>query len=136
MPVILCYLEGKTHEAAAQALGWPKGTVSCRLARARDLLHRRLSRRGLALPSGGVAVLLWAGSAPAALSPLLLRETVAAAQAYASGGAIAAPLTSLTEGVLKTMFLAKLKAIVAAVLPALALVALVTGLALAGSRDA
>src|SRR5262249_33662140 len=36
-PFLLCYFEGRTNEQAAQELGWPLGTVSCRLSRARDL---------------------------------------------------------------------------------------------------
>jgi RNA polymerase sigma-70 factor (ECF subfamily) len=48
-PVVLCYLQGKTNEQAAGELGWPAGSMSRRLARARALLHDRLSRRGLAL---------------------------------------------------------------------------------------
>ncbi len=34
-PVVLCYLEGKTNEEAAGQLGWPAGSMSRRLARAR-----------------------------------------------------------------------------------------------------
>ncbi|MGP0068313.1 MAG: RNA polymerase sigma factor [Isosphaeraceae bacterium] len=48
-PVVLCYLEGWTHEEAAQQLGWPMGSMSRRLERARTLLRRRLARRGLAI---------------------------------------------------------------------------------------
>jgi RNA polymerase sigma factor (sigma-70 family) len=48
-PVVLCYLEGLTHSQASKRLGWPLGTVKGRLARARDVLRMRLSRRGLAL---------------------------------------------------------------------------------------
>ena len=45
--VVLCYWEGLTQEQAAAQLGCPLGTVRSRLARARDLLHRRLTRRGV-----------------------------------------------------------------------------------------
>src|SRR5437868_5260958 len=47
--VVLCYLEGLTHEEAARRLGWPLGSVKGRLARAREQLRDRLVRRGLAL---------------------------------------------------------------------------------------
>ncbi len=46
-PVILCWLEGLTHEEAAQELGWPTGSMSRRLNRARNLLRLRLSHRGV-----------------------------------------------------------------------------------------
>jgi RNA polymerase sigma-70 factor (ECF subfamily) len=48
-PVVLCYLEGKSNEQAARELGWPTGSMSRRLERARQLLRRRLTGRGLAL---------------------------------------------------------------------------------------
>ena len=35
-PIVLCYLEGLTHDEAAARLSWPVGTVRSRLARARD----------------------------------------------------------------------------------------------------
>ncbi len=54
LPVVLCYLEGLTHDQAAQQLGWPLGTVESRLARARDRLRERLTRRG-AMPGAAVA---------------------------------------------------------------------------------
>ena len=46
-PLVMCYLEGLTNEDAAQRLGWPSGSMSYRLARGRELLRRRLARRGL-----------------------------------------------------------------------------------------
>ena len=49
--VVLCDLEGRTHEEAARQLGWPIGTVGVRLMRARERLRDRLTRRGLS-PAG------------------------------------------------------------------------------------
>ncbi len=48
-PVVLCDLEGHTREEAARRLGWPTGSMSRRLDRARTLLRRRLTHRGLAI---------------------------------------------------------------------------------------
>ncbi|MBM3983894.1 MAG: RNA polymerase sigma factor, partial [Planctomycetes bacterium] len=48
-PFVLCYLEGRTNEEAAEVLGCPKGTVLSRLARGRERLRARLARRGVAL---------------------------------------------------------------------------------------
>src|SRR5262249_10090202 len=47
-PLVLCDLEGRTHEQAARHLGWPVGTVKSRQARGRERLRDRLRRRGLA----------------------------------------------------------------------------------------
>jgi RNA polymerase sigma factor (sigma-70 family) len=47
LPVMLCYLEGKSNEEAASQLRCPVGTIKGRLSRARQTLRDRLSRRGL-----------------------------------------------------------------------------------------
>lgn len=48
-PLVLCYLEGKTNQEAAVALGYPVGSISRRLDRARALLRKQLVVRGVAL---------------------------------------------------------------------------------------
>ncbi len=48
-PVVLCDLEGQTREEAARRLGWPAGSMSRRLDRARSMLRDRLTIRGVAI---------------------------------------------------------------------------------------
>ncbi|MBI3408685.1 MAG: sigma-70 family RNA polymerase sigma factor [Planctomycetes bacterium] len=124
-PVVLCYLEGKTNEEAAQELGWTKGTVSGRLARARDILRTRFARQGMTLSVGALGAALSGSTASAALPSALIQSTKVAALASVAGkaaatGAISASVSALTEGVMHAMFLTKLK-IVASVLLAVGL---------------
>ena len=40
VPLVLCYLEGKTNVEAADLLGCPRGSMSARLAQARERLRQ------------------------------------------------------------------------------------------------
>src|SRR5262249_2616458 len=84
-PVVLCYLEGLTHDRAAAQLGCPVGTVRGRLARARDLLRRRLIRRGVTGATALAALEMIAGPAEAAIPRDLREATLLAAARLASG---------------------------------------------------
>ncbi|WP_165219236.1 sigma-70 family RNA polymerase sigma factor [Aquisphaera insulae] len=53
-PIVLCYLEGRTHDQAARELACPLRTLQTRLLRAKEKLRSRLVRRGLA-PAMAVA---------------------------------------------------------------------------------
>ena len=64
-PVILCDLEGQTHEQAAAQIGCPVGTVKSRLSRGREQLRSRLVRRGVAPSAALLASTLAAESAQA-----------------------------------------------------------------------
>jgi RNA polymerase sigma factor (sigma-70 family) len=109
--VVLCYLEGLTHEQAAQRLSWPVGTVRSRLARARERLRTALRRRGLA-PDAPLAPLLAIprGVLPEHLSHCTVKAAMlVAARDAMEAGLVSASAASLTEGVLRMMLLSKLK---------------------------
>ncbi len=126
--VVLCYLEGLTHEMAAERLGWPVGSVKSRLAWARERLRVRLTRRGFAPPtlpfdrSGSsrdeelapTAVLLGTRLADATLRGALNAGLGKSALA----GIVSAEAVALMEGIIKSMTNTKLILITAAVLVA------------------
>lgn len=117
LPLVLCAVQGLGKAEAAERLGLPEGTVSSRLARAREMLRDRLTRRGIAVPAvvlGGVLV-------PGSLRAAVPTELSAAAANVALGAAPAAPaVLTLTHEVLSAMTLTKLK-LLAAVAVAVAL---------------
>jgi RNA polymerase sigma factor (sigma-70 family) len=127
VPLLLCDLEGRPRKDVARQLGLPEGTLSSRLARARQLLGRRLRRAGAALSEGALAILLTA-EGTAALPPSLATATTGAALAVAAGqtSAVSAPVLLLTEGVLQAMMMTRLK-IATVVLLSLAVIGLGTG---------
>jgi RNA polymerase sigma factor (sigma-70 family) len=116
VPIVLCYLEGLTHDVAARQLQWPVGTVRSRLARARALLRSRLVRRGWAPSAGILTASVAAREATAAVPRSLTRATSNAAARIAAGNsaaeAVSASVLTLMEGVLTAMITTRLKPIV------------------------
>lgn len=127
LPVVLCYLEGRTYDEAAARLGCPKGTLSTRLTKARELLRSRLAARGLVIPAAALTTVLTEFSGPAA-QPALLTSTMKLAMAAPGPGAaiaLAPNAATLAEGVLRAMFWERIKVVT---LAAFALAALGTGI--------
>jgi RNA polymerase sigma factor (sigma-70 family) len=55
-PVVLCCVEGRTRDEAAEVLGCSVPAVKARLERGRRLLRNALERRGIALPAAFLAI--------------------------------------------------------------------------------
>ena len=106
--VVLCDLEGLTHQEAASRLQCPTGTVAIRLKRARERLRDRLTRRGLD-PTAGLMATIGPGTFPS-LPLSLIESTVKASTA---AGAASASALSLARGVEMSMTFAKWKAAMA-----------------------
>jgi hypothetical protein len=112
-PLVHCYLEGKSQDEAARLLGLSGAALKKRLEVGRALLRTRLVRRGLG-PAAILAVSAWPSAKVSALVPLVLAQaTVQAAGCIGTGelvrGIVSPQVLTLTQGVLKTMLLTRLK---------------------------
>jgi RNA polymerase sigma factor (sigma-70 family) len=114
IPLVLCYLEGRTHAQAAVELGCRPGSMSWRLARGHELLRARLARRGLGLSATMLAVLL-ADEVASARVPATLASSLSevaflgAADKAATAGVFSAQAITLTKGALHAMWITKIK---------------------------
>jgi Sigma-70, region 4 len=111
---VLCHLQERTNEQAARELGCPVGTLLSRLARARQRLRVRLTRRGITLPAGTLAAILVgrlrASPVPSACLELTLRATLGVATGKpAAAATVSVHAVLLAEGVLKAMFFHRLR---------------------------
>jgi RNA polymerase sigma factor (sigma-70 family) len=110
--VVLCYLEGLTHEQAGERLNCPVGTVRSRLATGRERLRRRLTARGMSPAHGDLEPAIdRAVSAmviPAALAESAIRNALVDAATAAAGG-VPAAVTALAKEGMRLMLLARLR---------------------------
>jgi len=140
-PLLLCYWEGKTRDEAATQLSMTAGKLHGLLERGRELLRDRLTKRGLTLSGALCASMIVAGASNAALDPSLVVASTKAALLLASGGSLTPGLVSinvvtLTQEVLHTMLITKMKIVTASILCAGIAAALIGGsLASVGSAQ-
>lgn len=114
--VVLCYLEGLTHEMAAERLGWPLGSVKSRLAWARERLRVRLAQRGFApttVPFNRPGSPLGVEPAPVVLGTSPAESTIRGAlkagmEHGALTGIVSTEALALMEGAIKSMMNARL----------------------------
>jgi RNA polymerase sigma factor (sigma-70 family) len=121
--IVACDLEGRSRKEAARLLGIAEGTLSSRLARGRNLLAKRLAPYGLSLSGAALAAAICDSAALAQVPAALIAATAKAALLVAAGNitAVSASSAILMKGVLKSMFLTKLKLTIGAVMVVTAL---------------
>ncbi|QJW94569.1 sigma factor-like helix-turn-helix DNA-binding protein [Frigoriglobus tundricola] len=127
LPVVLCDLEGRPQREVAKHLNVAPATLATRLAAARRTLAQRLTRRGVTLSGGALAGLLGVHASAAAVPAALAARVVRGRSGGRRERARVRNRAQLSEGVLRTMLLAKLKAVAFLAVTALALT---TGLGL------
>jgi hypothetical protein len=111
--IVLCDLEGKSRKEVARQLNLREGTVASRLARARTILAKAIARHGLPVSVGALAAVISQEAAlarvPASLGLSTIKAVISTAAGRAAAGTISTTAVALTEGVLRTMFLTRLK---------------------------
>jgi RNA polymerase sigma factor (sigma-70 family) len=136
-PVVLYYLQGRTNEEIAGEMHCPVNTIKTRLSRAREMLRKRLTRRGLAVSAGAFVAALSPEALASSLPPVLIDSTLRTAICFAAGdmaagGVVSAQAAALTKGVLHTMFVTQMKTVATIVL---ALAVLLAGIGLFAHRS-
>ena len=136
LPIVLCHLQDLTQAQAAEQLRLSFGTLRRRLARGRELLQTRLSRRGVGLSSGLTGSLLPTrveATVPTDwVDAVIKAATAVAASRKGAAEAVSTTAAALAEGVLRAMFLTRLK-LAASTLAVVAMVGAAFGVVLTRS---
>jgi RNA polymerase sigma factor (sigma-70 family) len=106
-PLVLCCLQGRTRDEAADALGYSVMVIKGRLERGRDLLRKRLERRGVELPAAFLVLGLTGERIRAALWAKTMNTALCTP---------APSLIALAEAGLSTVMKGKCKLLLAALL--------------------
>ncbi|HEV3238531.1 MAG TPA: sigma-70 family RNA polymerase sigma factor, partial [Gemmataceae bacterium] len=93
IPIILCCLEGRTRDEAAEAMGCTVAAVKSRLERGRTLLRRRLERRGIQLPAALLVLTLTGRQVSAALKSLAVQSALGSPPATVAALATASSMS-------------------------------------------
>jgi RNA polymerase sigma factor (sigma-70 family) len=101
--LLLCDLSGQSHAQTAASLGLAKGTITKRLAKAREQLATRLKRRGITLGVAALSTMI-STQAQASVPAALVLDTAKQAVAYSIGQAGGtATAKTLAEGVMRSL---------------------------------
>jgi RNA polymerase sigma factor (sigma-70 family) len=116
-PIVLCYLEGLTHEEASDRLRWPLGTLKGRLSQAKNLLRKRLGRRGADSAKQDPTDRLRRDAMESIVPQLLLMKTIGSALlitgkdigAYAGSAAVSQSIIDLVQGASQAMTISQIR---------------------------
>jgi RNA polymerase sigma factor (sigma-70 family) len=115
-PIVLCHLEGRSRDEAAAELGWKLATLRGRLERGREMLKRRLTRRGVALSAGLLAWLAGEATEARELPAALISAALRARDGVPTS--VAELLSTASPSVFKKAVLAAVALVAAGVLSA------------------
>jgi RNA polymerase sigma factor (sigma-70 family) len=102
--VLLCYMQGKTYDEAADVLHCHRRTLSAHLNAARERLRQRLSQRGFQLASGSFTTLLARTLTLPAMPEKLLTRTIAQGTVWSLAAETTPPvLAQLVAGAAPTL---------------------------------
>ena len=108
LPIICCYLEGKTHAEASKELNRPTGSMSHLLSRGCALLRGRLVKRGFNVSPGALVVTL-SNRATVSLSSNKVQPVVAEGMRFVTGSVLGSRAASLASGAIRAAFFSKAK---------------------------